>query len=150
MAESLHSNVCHNEHEPAVPWQAGGPTLSWGASDTAAGKERGLSCSALARGGLILSAGGSFGHHNVKKDIEPLESIQRRPQGWWRVWRETLWGAAEVTWSAQPKEDETEGRPHWALQHPHKGKQRGRNQSVHSGDQWQDLRKQPEAESQEV
>lgn len=37
--------------------------------------------------------------------------------------------------------EETEVRPHWDLQHPPEGQQRGRNQSLHSPDQGQDLRK---------
>lgn len=45
---------------------------------------------------------------------------------------------------------ETEGRPRHSLQLPHKGKQRGRDWSPHSGDQLEDLRQQPEAESGEL
>lgn len=39
---------------------------------------------------------------------------------------EAVWGAAESTWSVQPGEAETEGRPHHGLQLPPEGKQRGR------------------------
>lgn len=37
--------------------------------------------------------------------------------------------------------EETEGRPHWSLQHLHEGKRRGRYLPLHSCDQWQDARK---------
>lgn len=48
---------------------------------------RGLSCSALH---LPFSPVGSFGHHSIKKDMKPLESVQRRPRGWGRIWGGSL------------------------------------------------------------
>ena len=73
------------EHEPAVPWQPGGPALSWGASGTAspARQERGLSHSALHWGSLTSSAGGSFGGHNVRKTLSCWLPKEDHKDGEW-------------------------------------------------------------------
>lgn len=67
-----------------------------------------------------------------------LEAIREHPKeawGWGRVWRgEALWGVAEDTWFAQPGGDCGETSS-WS------------STSLHSHDQWQDSRKQHEAES---
>ena len=78
------------EHEPAVPWQPGGTTLSWGhQAQHHNWAKKGLSCSALSWGGLTSSAGGRFGCHNIKQTLDYWKVSKG---GTWR-WQRALRGS---------------------------------------------------------
>lgn len=76
------------------------------------GQGRALAHSALHWGGLTLNIVGSFGCHSLNKIriLECPKEGHKDGEGSGGEW--AVWGAAEVTWSVQPGEEETELRLH--------------------------------------
>lgn len=81
------------QKEPAVPWQPGEPSTARGCHQLGEGGDcPTLPCtSPQVRSCLTSGAGGSH-----TENIKLLENVQRRPRGWWGVWRGSLtrssWG----------------------------------------------------------
>lgn len=110
------------ERESAVPWQPVGTSMSWRHYVKYPWSGRGLSCSALQP---HLKCWGQFGAPQYKKDIKPLDSIQRRVTRMVKSlegmpYEEQLRALGLFSWRRLRAELSA------VLQLPHEGKRRGR------------------------